>query len=116
MEVGQEHWDIDIICDLLYMCVCVYICESILKIPLSRLCTHDKKICCDSPTHSFFIKFAYVIAKSLLGKPYVDKDLRRGVRHLRWTSTVSPWVKFFVRRVILNLVPTAPNLLMNDVN
>lgn len=86
MEVGEQRWDVDILCDLFD----IPTCDAILKIPLSRACTTDKKVWCDSPNGTFSVCSAYATARLILGKPCTEKASQREVWQLLWSSKVSP--------------------------
>lgn len=62
------------------------------------------------PWRAFTVKSVCIIARSILGKHGSPHDYKRDIWHLLWSSTISPCVKHFIWRLVLNRIHTTDNL------
>ncbi|XVF83132.1 hypothetical protein PTKIN_Ptkin16aG0108800 [Pterospermum kingtungense] len=106
MIPGEQRWDYDLINSLFDNDTA----DAILQLPLSRFNGIDKLIWCDSPTGEFTVRSASMVARKVLGKVYPGRGPRNRIWRWIWGATLSPRIKHFIWRIVLNIIPTACNL------
>ena len=80
------------------------------KIPLSRISRPDKLIWRDFIVGTFSVRSAYYKARKVLGRECLERAHREKIWYRIWTARTAPKIKFFIWRLIQNVIPTKVNL------
>ena len=102
INTEDRSWKVEMVNDL-FTELDASIITSIL---LSNRNISDKQIWRDSSIGMFTVKSAYIYARKVLGKEICSLDLRKPQWRICWTAKTIPRVKFFVWRLIHEIIPT----------
>ncbi|OMO54874.1 reverse transcriptase [Corchorus capsularis] len=101
------HWDLDLLQEL----VVPEDVTRILCIPLSILPYRDTLIWNDTANGIYTIKSGYHVARRMLGKEVSSVDGRLSRWPIVWGASVLPKIKFFMWRLLHNILPRKDQLI-----